>query len=63
MPIEFLCILAATILVVPEPIKGSITVSPGRVNSFINHSGRASGKAALWFLLLHSVARFKTLAG
>ena len=63
MPIEFLRILAATILVAPEPIKGSKTVSSAWVNSFINHSGKASGKAALWFLLLHSVARFKTFVG
>lgn len=49
MPMEFRSIRWATKLVVPEPINGSSTVSPGWVNSLINHSGKPSGKAALLF--------------
>ena len=63
MPMECRPVRLATMLVVPEPVKGSSTVSPSLVKSLMNHSGRASGKAALWFLLLHSVARWSTLDG
>jgi len=63
IPIELRRIRFATTKVVPEPINGSNTVSFCLVKSFINHSGSSSGNAALWFLLLHSVARCKTLVG
>ena len=63
MPIEFRFIRFATIKVVPEPINGSSTVSYSFVKSLMNHSGNSSGKAALWFLLLHSVAKCKTFVG
>lgn len=63
MPMECRRMRFATINVVPEPIKGSRTVSYSFVNKRINHSGNSSGKAALWFLLLHSVARCRTFVG
>lgn len=63
MPILFLCNLAAAILVVPLPMKGSSTQSPSWVNKLINQVGSASGNAALCFLLLHSVARCNTFVG
>ena len=55
--------LAATIFVVPLPIKGSRTQSPTWVKRWINHAGNASGNVALCFLLLHSVAKCNTLVG
>ena len=42
--------------VVPEPMNGSKTTSPGFVNNLMNHSGRATGNVALWPLFAHSVA-------
>src|SRR4030067_3710896 len=63
MPMEFLIILWATLMLVPDPINGSKIQSPSFVNSFINHSGRASGNTALWFLFAHSVAKRRTLVG
>ena len=53
----------AAMFVVPLPMNGSSTQSPSSVNSLINHVGSPSGNAALWFLLLHSVARFRTFVG
>ena len=47
IPIAFRFILLATRSVVPEPMNGSSTQSPSRVNSLMNHSGSSSGKAAL----------------
>ena len=44
---ELRLILFATNNVVPEPIKGSKTVSFSFVKSFINHSGSSSGNAAI----------------
>lgn len=63
MPTALLPNFCAAISVVPEPTKGSSTVSPGSVKSLMNHSGKLCGKAALWFLLPHSVARCRTLVG
>lgn len=42
MPIACRLMRFATIDVVPDPMKGSRTVSPLFVNSLINHSGNAS---------------------
>ena len=47
IPMEFRYKFLATLNVVPEPAKGSKTVSYSFVNNFINHSGKASGNAAL----------------
>lgn len=63
MPTEFLFILCATLSVVPDPMNGSSTVFPSLVKSLMNHSGKDSGNAALWFLFEHSVANCKTLVG
>ncbi len=59
IPIELRFKFWATRNVVPDPIKGSSTVSPALVNSLMNHSGRLAGNAALWPLLPHSVATFR----
>ena len=49
--------------VVPEPVNGSKTQSPGAVKSLMNHSGRAFGNVAEWLLFAHSVAKWRTLDG
>lgn len=57
IPTELRPRLRATTFVVPDPVKGSRTQSPGCVNNLMNHSGRAFGNVAEWFLFAHSVAK------
>src|SRR5262249_38637996 len=47
IPTELRLSLFAASQVVPDPIYGSSTQSPGSVKSLMNHSGNAKGKAAL----------------
>ena len=54
---------SATRTVVPDPMKGSNTISPAAVKSLMNHSGSDSGKTALCPRLEHSAARCSTLVG
>ena len=63
MPITSRPFLIAAKAVVPEPMNGSSTVSPGSVNRSMNHSGSQLGNAALWLRLPHSVAPCSTLVG
>lgn len=46
MPMVFLSLLSAAIMVVPLPQKGSRIVSPGSVKASMNHSGSHRGKVA-----------------
>src|SRR3990167_483612 len=63
IPKKFLFKLEEANAVVPLPINGSNTISPSSVKSLINHSGKVTGKTALWFLFPHSVGICKTLVG
>ena len=49
--------------VVPDPAKGSSTMSPGSEKRWMNQVGRASGNAAGCPVLEHSEAKWRTFVG